>query len=76
MYCVFQIGRSSEDSCRSLGCDAIGPDTWTRACEHVEKVVEQTKANDFSIDQQTEETLIINLADDSNSGSDDADKST
>ena len=42
----------------------------------MEKVVEQTKANDFSIDQQTDETFIINLADDSNSGSDDADKST
>ena len=55
--------------------DEIGPDRWTPACEHVKKVVQQTKANDFSIDQQTEETFIINLADDRNSGSDDADKS-
>ena len=44
--------------------------------EQVEKVVEQTKANDFSIDQQMEESFIINLADDSDSGSDDAGSST
>ena len=56
--------------------DEIGPDRWARACEHVEKVVEQTKANDFFIDQQMEETFIINLADDSDSGSDDAGSST
>ena len=31
--------------------EEIGPGRWARACEHVEKVVEQTKANDFFIEK-------------------------
>ena len=43
----------------------LGPERLARACEHVEKVVSQSKANDYLIDEQMEETFVINLEDDS-----------
>ena len=52
--------------------DEIGPEWWTRACEHVEKVVAQSKANDYFIDEQMEETFVINLAGDNDSDSSDS----
>ena len=46
--------------------DEIGAERWLRACEHVEKVVEQYKANDY-IMYDVVDSVIINLADDSSS---------
>ena len=54
-------------------CDEIGPERWARACGHVEKVVAHYKANDYFIDEQMEETFVINLADDSDPDSSDTD---
>ena len=51
----------------------IGPERWARACEHAEKVVVQSKPKDYFIDEQMEETFVINLADDSDPDSSDTD---
>ena len=53
--------------------DETVPERWARGCEHVEKVVAHYKANDNFIDEQMEETFVINLADDSVPDSSDTD---
>ena len=54
--------------------DVIGANSLRDACKHVDKVIEQTKANDHFID----DSFIINLADDSSTDEscDDYDSST
>ena len=51
--------------------------SFIEACKHVDKVIEQTKANDHFIDEH-EDSFIINLADDSSTDEscDDYDSST
>ena len=44
--------------------DEIGEDRSQRACEHVDKVVQQHRTSDHFIDEQMD-SFIINLADDS-----------
>ena len=57
--------RHWHQNCLTSAFNEIASDRWPRACEHVEKVVSQTNANDSFIDQQMEKTLVINLADSS-----------
>ena len=57
--------------------DVIGANSRRDACKHVDKVIEQTKANDHFIDEH-EDSFIINLADNSSTDEscDDYDSST
>ena len=50
--------------------EEIGEDRWQRACEHVDKVVQQHRTSDHFIDEQMD-SFIINLADGSSSESSD-----
>ena len=56
---------------------SLGSLGWLDACKHIDKVIEQTKANDHFIDQH-EDSFIISLADDSSTDEscDDYDSST
>ena len=47
--CVLSFRLDDLQRIAAEASDEIGPDTWARACEHVEKFVEQTQANDFFI---------------------------
>ena len=49
--------------------DQIGPERWRRACDHVDRKVEQLKEKD-NYREQRQEPVIINLDDDTTDSDD------